>query len=305
MSDLSHHRLHELVLTELGAEPSRLVARICSRTRPSSTWSTSVTSEQRAPISSRLNESPSTLARSTSRRCGGVKRVEPGRDQGLQTTPAHRRASRSSASGSARTYCPPRGTTRSRSISERTVSTANSGMPSARSTSTCADAVGQPGHQSVEQRRDVPVGQRRRDAPPCRAGSSQGPHAARAGPGRVKEHDEAGEGAGRHQVLDELEQPVVGVLRVVDHQDDRRFAATDALEEGRSMRRKGPRGGSRPATRVRAGRRHAGSARRARHRHRRAAPEPARAGRGRRSRSPAPSPSWKVRSRPRTASASA
>ena len=51
------------------------------------------------------------------------------------------------------------------------------------------------------------------------------------GPGQ--QQDEAREGAGRQQVLEEEHQPLVGVLRVVDHHHDRLGPVAHPLEERR------------------------------------------------------------------------
>ena len=138
--------------------------------------------------------------------------------------------SRSSRWSPARTYCPPRGTTRSRSISERTVSTAKSGMPSARDTSASRTVSSRP---ATRPSRSWPICRGREgvevDDGRAPVGGQAGVGLEQPGPG--EEPDEAGERREREQVLDEEHQAVVGVLRVVDQQHHRRLLAGDAVAD--------------------------------------------------------------------------
>ena len=144
VGDLADHRLHELVLPELGAEPAGLLGRGSAGgpARPARA-STSPRPGTAPATASRVNDVPDDAgpvdhpallgdrlsSRAATRACS---------DAGAPMAP------RSTAAASARTYWPPRGTTRSRSISERTVSTANSGTPSARATSRSRTSSGSP-----------------------------------------------------------------------------------------------------------------------------------------------------------------
>ena len=182
-------------------------------------------------MASRSKELPSTLARSRTRRCSGGSvssraAIRACSDAGAPI------ASRSRRSASARTYWPPRGTTRSRSISERTVSTANSGMPSARSTRESRAASGSP---TTSPSRSAPMSRAVRGSR-CstvarRLVASVGVLLEQARP--AEQQHEAGEGAHRQEVLEEVQQPVVGVLGVVDHQDDRELVLADPVQERR------------------------------------------------------------------------
>ena len=112
-----------------------------------------------------------------------------GRRPAPAATPGRRSPSRSRRSGRRRTYCPPRGTTRSRSISERTVSTAKSGMPSDRSTSASRTSSGSPCDQPVEQRGHVGVRERlevQRRSPDGWSPGRVAPRAAPAGPAAAR-----------------------------------------------------------------------------------------------------------------------
>ena len=171
-----------------------------------------------------------TLARSSTRR-SVAGRVSSRAAMSACSDAGAATASRSSRSGSDRTYWPPRGTTRSRSISERTVSTANSGIPSARVHQPVAHLLGQTDDEPVQQLPHVPVreGLEVEHGDPA-VGGQRRPLLEQPGPG--EDQHEHRERRHRQQVLEEADQAVVGVLGVVDDEHDR-LAVADPLEERR------------------------------------------------------------------------
>ncbi len=201
-----------------------------NRTSPARAPSRSATSGHSPAIAVAVNES-------RSRWPGRSPAVGPvaGCRAGQRSVPAARPVRRSrrgrGAPGPASTYCPPRGRTRSRSIRERTVSTANSGIPSARSTRVSRTCSGRPTtspSSSSPMSRGVSVS--RCSTVTRRFVASAGRPSRSAG--SSQEQDEERERADREHVLEEAEHPLVGVLRVVDHQDDRLVVADPAQEGG-------------------------------------------------------------------------
>ena len=164
-----------------------------------------------------------------------------------------RSSSRSRASGSASTYAPPRGTTRSRSISARTVSTAYVGIPSARSTSCVAhlgraDPWTRPSTRSPS-RRSVSASRCSTVAPAV--GDQLGVLDDELRPGQ--QHDEARERRGRQQVLDEAAPaPRRRTARRRSASRPARCRRSPARRTS-SRRRTGPRAGGRRPRRRRAG----------------------------------------------------
>ena len=115
------------------------------------------------------------------------------------------------------TYGRPAGTTRSRSIRARTVSTANSGMPSARATRAARAAAGRP---TTSPSTSVAMAASSSGSEADDAWSRRPPSVGRraSSSGRARASTKIGARAGAEQVVEEVQQPVVGVLRVVDHQ---------------------------------------------------------------------------------------
>ena len=118
----------------------------------------------------------------------------------------------------------------SRSTSDRTVSTANSGTPWAWRVTFDRAAVRHAGHQRVHQlihRGLVERVQGQRD--PVAPGPEPRPSLLQLGPGEDQHVD--GQVLGPvDQVIQEVQQPAVGVLGVLDQQHHRRFRG-EALEE--------------------------------------------------------------------------
>ena len=115
---------------------------------------------------------------------------------------------------------PPRGTTRSRSISERTVSTANSGMPSAARTSASRTPSGRPAtspSRRAAMSASVSALEVQDRGPPVGGQAGSVGEQARVGPAA----HEAREVRRRRAGARGTEQPVVGVLGVVDDEHHR------------------------------------------------------------------------------------
>ena len=176
------------------------------------------------------NAWPRTAASRMSARSDRVEVVEPGRHERLERL-GHGQPLEL-AEGAVRRRRPPRASRRSTSM--RRVSTAYSGIPSARSrTRSATGSSAGPGARSAEELGHRRPGQRvelERRRHCARPAAQSGRTLEQGRPGERRHEDRPAVGGRLGEVLDEVEETGVGPVEVIEH-EDRGGRVGDALEE--------------------------------------------------------------------------